>query len=167
MKRKVKQKTKKKGGNSPEVQARSNAVRRKKYHNDPSYRAKVMRRARVAWQQSSSTFAPKGFGSEAGNATSYAYQHRVIDAVGRERTVYAVSSPSMAEFIGVSGKTFQQWLLSGRFPRPWLLCVGGYCCYPIGAANALARTLNRGLAGRATFRGSDTAVIKALFETAK
>jgi hypothetical protein len=126
-------------------------VRRKRYSEDPQYRDMLIKRDRDRYRALNPNFQPKGFGANAGMASSFS------KTVPKYLTV-----EEMSVFLGVAKKVVSVWIAAGKFPAPKLLSKDGVRIYTFAQANQFAYILAEGLDGRAAFRGTDVEVIEKL-----
>lgn len=142
------------------AQAKSNAVRRERYHSDPSYRRSVIKEQRRRYRESRGV-AARNFGSEYANASAYSSMRKItID--GKILSRKTLSIDDMAKMIGITPKAFASWVSTNKFPKPVYRSTEGQMCYTLNQAKYTAQSLYENMKGRSSFRSSDTKAIASI-----
>ena len=138
------------------------SIRTKRYHEDPEYRAEILRASRERYR-SNAEYTPKNFGRWWDRAEEHAVP---LTLKGETEPSLVIPVKVMAFLCNVVPKVLSGWITQGKFPRPThLLDDNTQAVYTVKEATALAHTLFLGLKGKATFRITDTTIIEKLLTT--
>lgn len=142
-----------------------NAKRRAKYAQDSRYRRSVIQRERRRYAQISDTFQSHDFGSNAGRAREFSSPKKMLTEDDEIVEMSVLTVPEMAEFIGSTQRDMGKWIRTGKFPEPNKKSKCGKRVFTLKEANALAQVMKDNMAGRASFRQTDTTTIRLLHDT--